>query len=401
LNGDGKPDLAVANLSSSTVSILLNTTVNNSPTPSFSTKTDFSTGSNAFYVTISDLNGDSKNDLLVVNLNSNSVSVLFNTAVSNASTPSFSTKTDFVSGGIGSPHSVAAKDLNNDGKPDIVIANFDGTPVGSISILFNTTATNASTPSFSASTNFATMTNPSSVSISDLNADNKPDIAVVNWTSNSISVFFNNTATNANSPTLSDKTEFSTGSNPISIKIIDLNSDNKPDFVIANASNHTVSVLLNTTVNNASTPSFSSKIDFTTGNFPGSIAVSDLNGDNKPDFATANIGGNSVSVLLNTTSVTGIEEVKNFIPTDFTLKQNYPNPFNPSTNINFSLPDESFVTLKIYDILGREVVQLVNKQLKTGNYNFSFDAKGLTSGVYFYRLQTHNFVETKKMLLLK
>ncbi|MCH8169737.1 MAG: T9SS type A sorting domain-containing protein [Bacteroidetes bacterium] len=105
------------------------------------------------------------------------------------------------------------------------------------------------------------------------------------------------------------------------------------------------------------------------------------------------------------TASTGIGEVKDFIPTDYALNQNYPNPFNPSTNISFSILNESFVTFKIYDILGKEVTQLVNKQLKTGSYNFSFDAANLASGIYFYRLTAisgaGNFVKTKKMILLR
>ena len=105
------------------------------------------------------------------------------------------------------------------------------------------------------------------------------------------------------------------------------------------------------------------------------------------------------------TASTGIDKAKDFIPTDYSLKQNYPNPFNPSTNITFSILNESFVTLLIYDILGKEVAQLVNKKLKTGSYNFSFDASKLSSGVYFYRLTAISgagkFIETQKMILLK
>ena len=105
------------------------------------------------------------------------------------------------------------------------------------------------------------------------------------------------------------------------------------------------------------------------------------------------------------TASTGIDKAKDFIPTDYALNQNYPNPFNPSTNISFSILNESFVTFKIYDILGKEVTQLVNKQLKTGSYNFSFDAANLASGIYFYRLTAisgaGNFVKTKKMILLR
>ncbi len=89
------------------------------------------------------------------------------------------------------------------------------------------------------------------------------------------------------------------------------------------------------------------------------------------------------------------------LPTEFSLSQNYPNPFNPSTNINFSIPEASFVNLKIFDVLGKEVAILVNERLNAGNYNYNFNANGLPSGVYFYRLRAGSFVSTKKMILMR
>ena len=99
----------------------------------------------------------------------------------------------------------------------------------------------------------------------------------------------------------------------------------------------------------------------------------------------------------NTTSVKeGIS-----IPNGFLLFQNYPNPFNPSTIINYSLPVSSHVTLKIYDVLGKEVRILVNKVKAAGSYAVKFDANSLPSGVYFYKLQTESYTETKRMVLIK
>lgn len=91
-----------------------------------------------------------------------------------------------------------------------------------------------------------------------------------------------------------------------------------------------------------------------------------------------------------------INSVKNF-----KLSQNYPNPFNPSTTIAYQIPGTEFITLKVYDILGREVATLVNEEKPAGSYETQFEGSGLTSGIYFYQLNTGNYAETKKMFLLK
>ncbi len=101
--------------------------------------------------------------------------------------------------------------------------------------------------------------------------------------------------------------------------------------------------------------------------------------------------------------VSDIVNVKNEenLPIQYSLCQSYPNPFNPSTTINFSIPKQEFVTLKIYDILGKEVATLVNEELSPNNYIKTFNASGLSSGIYFYSLKAGNFNETRKMILAK
>ncbi len=86
---------------------------------------------------------------------------------------------------------------------------------------------------------------------------------------------------------------------------------------------------------------------------------------------------------------------------EFSLSQNYPNPFNPSTVIKYSIPKEVFVSVKVFDVTGREVKALVNENQKAGSYEITFDASALSSGVYFYEIKTGNFTNTKKMLLIK
>ena len=100
--------------------------------------------------------------------------------------------------------------------------------------------------------------------------------------------------------------------------------------------------------------------------------------------------------------VTSIEENQNTsIPQVFSLHQNYPNPFNPITTINYQISEFSIVTLKVYDLLGREVTTLVSKQLLPGNYSVRFDGSNLASGIYIYQLNAGSFISTKKLVLLK
>jgi hypothetical protein len=99
-------------------------------------------------------------------------------------------------------------------------------------------------------------------------------------------------------------------------------------------------------------------------------------------------------------STTGVTD-KNSTPAKFDISQNYPNPFNPVTTINYSIPKSCFVTIKIFDVLGRAVTTLVNENKLSGNYSIQFNAIKLTSGIYFYRMQAGDFVKTKKLILLK
>lgn len=96
-----------------------------------------------------------------------------------------------------------------------------------------------------------------------------------------------------------------------------------------------------------------------------------------------------------------VEQTINGIPEEFSLEQNYPNPFNPGTKISWQSPVGSHQTLKVFDLLGNEVATLVNEEKPVGSYEVEFDASKLSSGIYFYRLQAGNFIQTKKMLLLK
>ncbi len=110
--------------------------------------------------------------------------------------------------------------------------------------------------------------------------------------------------------------------------------------------------------------------------------------------------GKSGTILTKSTT-TDVKEKPEPFASYFSLYQNYPNPFNPSTKIKFVIPKSSFVSLKVYDILGREVATLLNEEKHPGSYEVEFDGSNLSSGIYFYRLQARDFSDTKKFILLK
>ncbi len=118
---------------------------------------------------------------------------------------------------------------------------------------------------------------------------------------------------------------------------------------------------------------------------------------NPPNTGTINVEETNYNGALATT---GVEQISG-LPNDYDLSQNYPNPFNPSTNIEYSIPSESFVELKVYDVLGNEIASLVNEQQQAGVYRADFTADNLPSGMYFARIRANEFTQVVKMILLK
>src|SRR5260221_5810041 len=109
----------------------------------------------------------------------------------------------------------------------------------------------------------------------------------------------------------------------------------------------------------------------------------------------------TINFYLDTLGFIGLHNISESVPKSFLLGQNYPNPFNPVTSIKFSMMKAGFVKLAIYNVLGQEIATLVNEDLKQGEYKYVFDAMDMPSGIYFYKLETGSFTETKKMILLK
>jgi hypothetical protein len=315
VNADGRPDLITANYGTNGAggnTVLINTTPANAATPTFTGPTAFNARNGPGAVVAADVNADGKPDLITANYNTNGASgntVLINTTPANAATPTFTGPTAFNAGNH--PGSVVAADVNADGKPDLISANNFTNGAGGNTVLINTTAAGAGTPTFTGPTAFNAGSGPGSVVAADVNADGKPDLITANLNTNGAggnTVLINTTAAGAGTPTFSGPTAFNAGDSAASVVAADVNGDAKPDLITANrfvttgAAGNTV--LINTTAAGAGTPTFSGPTPFNTGTLPRSVVAADVNGDAKPDLITANnyatgAGGNTV--LINTT----------------------------------------------------------------------------------------------------
>ena len=277
-NGDGKPDLAVANANDNTVTILLgNGTGGFTAAPG----SPVAVGAGPFSVAAGDFNGDGEADLVVTNSVGNSVSIL----LGNASGGFAPAPGSPVAVGT-TPSSAAVADLNGDGKADLAVANSDG---NSVSVLLGN-----GTGGFTAAPGspLTVGTYPFSVVAGDFNGDGKTDLAMVNARGNSVSILLGN---GTGGFTAAPGSPITVGNFPSSATTGDFNGDGKADLAVADFNGSNVSVLLG---NGDGTFTAAAGSPVAVGTNPYSIKTADFNGDGKADLATANFADNTLSVLL-------------------------------------------------------------------------------------------------------
>jgi hypothetical protein len=279
-NGDGNQDLVFANHWSDTLSVL-----KNNGDGTFAAKEDYLTGSSPWSVTSADINGDGHQDLVAANAGNNTLSVLLNNGDG-----TFAAKEDYATGS--SSYSVTSADVNGDGKPDLIAANFYS---NTLSVLLNN-----GDGTFAVNVDYAIGSWSWSVTSADVNGDGKLDLVAANSGNNTLSVLLNN-----GDGTFAAQEEYATGSSPWSVTSADVNGDGNPDLVVAHTGNNTLSVLLN---NGDGT--FAPKEDYAIGSRPYSVMSADVDGDGKSDLVTANYWSENVSVLKNTSQVTAINFIE-------------------------------------------------------------------------------------------
>jgi hypothetical protein len=251
----------------------------------------------------------------------------------------------------------------------------------------------------------ANVNDPSSVFALDLDGDDDTDVLSASYWDHEIAWYENDGNENFMQHSITTDCWFA-----VSVYAADLDNDGDTDVLSAANGNMGLGSAI-AWYENDGNENFTNHIIAANEEGAKSIYAADMDGDNDIDLLSAGHSGNDIFWYENTLIVGVDDNNPTVTPAKFKLFNNYPNPFNPITKIKYQLPEISFVTIKVYDVLGNEIATLVNEEKPAGEYNVEFriDNLELTSGIYFYQLRASDpstgsgqgFVETKKMVLLK
>ena len=306
---------------------------------------------------------------------------------------------------IGSnPRTITTGDFNLDGKIDIATAHWG--PYGLRN--FIQIHLGDGTGNFADPVTKTVGYGPHHIVASDFNNDGNLDLATANTGTDGIGaetmsvVIGNGNGTFQNAVTY-DAPYSSMLLGTSGIIDADIDHDGDKDILVVNTAGGDLAVYLND-----GTGSFEHLYRIGVNGYRAAgIVHKDFTGDNIKDLAvrsspsTGFLGTNYLNILVGIGEIVSVDEINIKIPDQYELFQNYPNPFNPSTKITFTLAEASLVKLTVFNILGEEVKTLVNENREAGIHTIDFNASGFSSGVYFYKLESGGFVETKKMILMK
>ena len=299
-DGDGKLDVVLAN-SFNPASMSVYKNISTGSAIQFNAPINYAADSGPYTVAVGDIDGDGKPDIILANNGSNVISFYKNT--SSSGNISFADSINFTAGT--NPYSVAVRDLDGDGKADIAVTTQGST--SSLLVMRNTTLNGI--VSFDNAVNVASLSGGFTVSVGDLDNDGKPDLAVANG-SGAVTVV-KNVSTSGTFSFYSPQI-FNTGKYLECIAMADLDMDGKPDLITSDNQSNQISVLRNTST--PGNISFESHVDYTAGAYPIFVAVADLDGDGRPDIINANSSANAVSIYKNIIGENIVPVITSFTP---------------------------------------------------------------------------------------
>ncbi|SDH19013.1 FG-GAP-like repeat-containing protein [Mucilaginibacter gossypii] len=331
IDGDGLKDIAVTALGDNSVSVFLNKSAGGNI--SFAAPVILASGASPYGIAADDLDGDGKTDLIATNPAANTVSVF-----KNLSTPGkilFALKVDIATGNT--PHGIATADINGDGLPEILTANFSD---ATFSVLQNQSIAGIiDAASFAGHTETTAINGAESIAVGDIDQNGTPDVVIAGTQSNAVSVFRNSLQDQR--PTFLEQLILNTDEGPASVAIADLDGDSRPDIITANSTSNTLSVFRNIMpLGGVPAAIFAPKIIIAAPNNPSFVSIGDLDGDGKPDIISVKTQNNTLSILRSHPAqstvvpppvISSITPGKGAIGTSVTVKGNN---FNTSADAN-------------------------------------------------------------------
>jgi len=386
LDEDMYPEIITSNSESNTISVLFNR-----GDGTFDPAVDYPVGMSPYGIATADLNGDTASDVAVVNRNSLSVSLFLNDG-----TGTLIPSGGFSAGGAYTkPTWLAVGDLDADQDADIaVVKNYFNLyfSAGYVEIFRND-----GTGNFTSTGTITTGRSATTPLTVDLDGDEDLDLAISGFVDNSykLSVLLNDGNGHFGDPVA--HYAFADGRACSG----DFDLDGNFDVAISKVNSGAFSVLLN-----HGNATFASAFTVSVGSDPMGIAAEDLDRDGDTDIAVAVYGENTVAVVMSTANPTSAVDEPDWVGQPYSLGHNVPNPFNPLTTISYSLPRASWLHLEVFTIAGRSTRSLVDGWADAGEYRTDWDGRDdlgrtVPSGVYFYRLEAGEYVETKRMTLVR
>jgi hypothetical protein len=339
-------------------------------------------GSGPLSIAPADVDGDGYVDLVVANRYSDDISVFLNVR----GTLWYDSSVEYPV--AEHPYEITAADFDNDGDLDVAVACIDA---DSVSVLLN-----RGDGTLDPHVPYVVGNRPNSITANDLDGDGDVDLAAGEYGDVDVAILLNN-----GDGTFAPYTSYAEYDSPRSLCTGDFDDDDDLDLAVGiNPNPGYVSIQANE--GDGSFWNYDGQRPV--GGYPNDIFAADLDGDGDVDLAVNDQAGDHVTILLNevVTDVPGSDE----LPKASALFQNHPNPFNPTTEIRYSLHRDVHVKLTVYNILGQHVITLVDEHQQAGYKTVDWNARNqaggqVASGVYFYKLQAGDFIDTKKMILLR